>query len=93
MITEQDISELLDYGEISQEAARALRMRLYMNRRDEVHLERSKSILEGDLRARHEMVRTSGVDEDVPCLAASGGPCVCRNCRGWRGYSEEGAQT
>lgn len=89
MITEQDINDLLAWGEIDEVSARALRMRLQMNRTDATMraFEDQEKLM-----AEHDLVRSSGLDLDVPCIAIQGSPlqCVCRNCRGARGYGEEG---
>ena len=84
MITGKDITDLLESGEISPEAAHALRMRLDMSRSERVN-----PLL---LQVLHAQAHATREDVDVPCLRrqTSAMPCACRNCRGWRGKSEEG---
>jgi hypothetical protein len=40
----------------------------------------------------HAQAHATRADVDVPCLRPQTSvlPCACRNCRGWRGNSEEG---
>jgi hypothetical protein len=89
VITEQDIADLLAWGEINETSAQALRMRLQMNLRDPAAGSRDQEIR---LAEAHERARLSRADVDLPCIAYPGAltACWCRSCRGERGYSEEG---
>lgn len=68
MITDQDIADLLEFGEISPEAASALRLRLQMNR-----MERVRPLVLND------SARSAGIEADE-CVRAFVQTCACPLC-------------
>lgn len=68
MLTEQDIDDMLEFGEISPEAAAALRLRLQMNRREQVRP-----------LVRNQAAFAAGV-EGPECVRGLLQPCACPNC-------------